>query len=161
MDIWLQFLLLWGYRHYDSNCAIKVKNQTGDSVYLIQRKTSLFGTDTMFTLVTKDSVNYYHDLALTSLADKYLLPLVTGAKWSDGVDSIDTTRNLGMGNTIDYGVTYDSIISIRRDASQGTKVLIEIVAIKPGIGIIEQSVTTYAGYYDGYSINIISYNIVK
>jgi hypothetical protein len=139
----------------------RVRNQTGDSVYLIQRKTSLFGTDTLFTLDTKDSVNYYNDLALTSLADKYLLPLITGAKWSDRVDSIDTTRVLGIGQVACNGVHYDSIISIRRDASQGANVLIEIVAIKPGIGIIEQSKTTYTGYTDGYSLSLLSYELVQ
>lgn len=137
----------------------KIKNQIGDSVYLIQRKTSLFGIDTLFTLVTKDSVNYYNDLALTSLADKYLLPLITGSKWSDAVDSIDTTRILGIGQVACNGVHYDSVVSIRRDASQGSDVLIVITVIKPGIGVIEQSQTTYRGYTDGYSLTILNYNI--
>ena len=138
----------------------KIRNQGGDSVYLIQKKTSLLGTDTLYALVSKDSVTYYDDLALTSLSDKYLLPLNAGSKWSDKAHSIDTTKVLGIGQTNFNGIEYDSIISIRRDALDGAdSVYVYLTFVKPGIGIVYQSESEYFGYYDGYSLCLLSYDL--
>ena len=136
----------------------KITSQSGDSLYMIQRRTTLFGIDTLYAFASKDSIVYYKDINRSYVSQKYLLPLATGAVWSDHVYQADTTKVLGIGQTVLNFVHYDSIYSIRRDASIPSK-LIELTAIKPGIGIIEQSEYYYITYPDGYSIQLLTYHL--
>jgi hypothetical protein len=138
----------------------KKVSQSGDSLYLIQKKTTLFGIDTIYAFVTKDSIVYYKDINRIYVVQKYLFPLTTGAIWSDYAYLSDTTIVNGIGQTTINFIHYDSIFAIRRDASIPYN-LIEITLIKPDIGIIEQSEYYNINYPDGYTIQLLNYNIVK
>jgi hypothetical protein len=141
----------------------KVASPSGNTLIMMQRKTSLFGTDTVYASITSSSITYYSDIEMNNIADKYLLPLKEGLGWSDRAHSFDTTWVVGYPGQIKfYGLQYDSIYSTRREASDSSGFnLIGLTFVKPGIGIVYQTISQYSNYQDGYTLYLTNYNIVK
>jgi hypothetical protein len=163
---------IWTYRYVDDfsgqtdtmlvSALSKSVSQFGDSLIMLQRKTTLFGIDTVYVFLSNTSVTYYTDKTMTSVFDKYLLPLRLGFGWSDRTYSSDTTWVDGYpGSIAYYGIHYDSTYITRRQASDSVYNLISLSFIKPGIGIIYQSNTEYTSYSYGYDLYLLSYHIAN